>query len=271
MIHVSNQYQYQQLYDTKDRTTMKTLAIAVTITWTSSLPLIAAQCSEECSCSPQTFVFRLALSASCPALPPPFPPKDVFGAGVNDYTCVIGLEPIPSGGTTQQPTDNTDYFTKFGIEEIDINELEWSSGNLTSSSSSVEVSVEPANVALVPVSIYSIQFLEVDCNFDVINQDSSYVRDIDFVDGDTFNYTSISEEMDPGVVPGGMNLVLRGVTAAGELVRNVFTITYTNDCGIQTFEEGNAIGWVVFVSVPISSVNLSSRSLILLNYMYVTS
>jgi len=212
---------------------MKTLAIAVAITTaTSSLPLIAAQgCSDSCSCSPQAFVFRLDLSASCPALPPPFPPNDVFGAGVKDYTCSIGPEPIPSGA-----------------EEVDIDELEWSSGNLTSSSNGV-VDIEPANVDVVPVSIYSIQFLEVDCNFNVINQDSSYVRGIDFVDGDTFSYTSVSSENIPGVVSGGLNMVLRGVNAAGEPVRNVFTITYTNNCGIQTFEEGDAIGWVVFVSV----------------------
>ena len=50
----------------------------------------------ECSCSPPKFIFKLALSAACPALPPPFPPNDVFGAGVKDYTCTIGPEPIPS-------------------------------------------------------------------------------------------------------------------------------------------------------------------------------
>jgi hypothetical protein len=81
----------------------------------------------------------------------------------------------------------------------------------------------------------------------VINQDSAYVRGIDFVSGDTFNYTSISATS-RGVVPGGMNMVLRGVNANGDPVRNVFTITYTNDCGVPTFTEGDAIGWVVFVS-----------------------
>ena len=72
---------------------MKTLAILAVATGTFYLPLITAQggCSE-CSCSPQTFVFQLNLLASCPALPPPFPPNDVFGAGVKDYTCSIGLE-----------------------------------------------------------------------------------------------------------------------------------------------------------------------------------
>ena len=88
----------------------------------------------------------------------------------------------------------------------------------------------------------------MDTSFNVINQDSAYVRGIDFVSGDTFNYTSISATS-RGVVPGGMNMVLRGVNANGDPVRNVFTITYTNDCGVPTFEEGDAIGWVVFVSL----------------------
>jgi len=240
---------------------MKTSAVlAAAIHAATSLPLIAAQGCSECSCSPQAFVFRLDLSASCPALPPPFPPNDVFGAGVKDYTCSIGPEPIPDGADQEVTSDNTDHFTKFGIEEIDINELEWSSSNLTSSSSSVEeVDIEPANVDVVPVSIYSIQFLEVDKSFNVINQDSSYVRGIDFENGAVFNYTSISAKQGQEcVVPGGMNMVLRGVNAAGEPVRNVFTITYKNNCDVQTFEEGDAIGWVVFVSVSYLVSNLCS-------------
>ena len=281
---------------------------------------------KECSCSPQTFVFRLALSASCPALPPPFPPNDVFGAGVKDYTCSIGLEPIPSGASQEVTSEDgvplveegeddgsatrrkrklqklgklSDYFSEeeialatqeqrdeviaatkngkvtadmkslfpeyfdnidsitdeifsmYQLEEVPIDELEWSSSSFSSSGAVIP---DPAqsSVDVVPVSIYSIQFLEVDSKFNVINQDSSYVRGIDFENGAVFNYTSIlSKELAQtmGVVPGGMNMVLRGVTAAGEPVRNVFTITYTNDCGIQTFEEGDAIGWVVFVSI----------------------
>ena len=281
---------------------------------------------KECSCSPQTFVFRLALSASCPALPPPFPPNDTFGAGVKDYTCSIGLEPIPSGASqevtsedgvplvdegeedtdsatrrkrklenlgdlydyfseeeialaTQQQRDEViaatkngkvtadmkslfpeyfdnidsitdEIFSMYQLEEVPIDELEWSSSSFSSSGAVIP---DPAqsSVDVVPVSIYSIQFLEVDSKFNVINQDSSYVRGIDFENGAVFNYTSILAKplaQTMGVVPGGMNMVLRGVTAAGEPVRNVFTITYTNDCGIQTFEEGDAIGWVVFVS-----------------------
>ncbi len=228
--------------------------------------------TTECVCSPRQYYFKLNLSASCPPLPPPFPPNDVFGAGVKDYTCSIGPEPVQNeagdllvdGEELEEPTgdesnatnsnDSTeltrarrrymqqssgvgtstasDYFP-----EVDV---EWNSANFTTSALTTEVDVTP-------VVIYSIQFLEVDTSFNVINQDSAYVRGIDFVSGDVFNYTSISATS-RGAVPGGMNMVLRGVNAEGDPVRNVFTITYTNECGVPTFEEGDAIGWVVFVS-----------------------
>jgi hypothetical protein len=104
-----------------------------------------------------------------------------------------------------------------------------------------------------PVLIDSIQFFESDTNFNVINQDPAYVRGVSFVDGDTFNYTSISNlittsSTETNKIPGGISMVLRGRNAAGERVRNTFTVKFTNKCGVPTFKEGEAIGWVIFVS-----------------------
>eukprot|EP00579_Thalassiosira_antarctica_P000833 CAMPEP_0201868272 /NCGR_PEP_ID=MMETSP0902-20130614/2228_1 /ASSEMBLY_ACC=CAM_ASM_000551 /TAXON_ID=420261 /ORGANISM="Thalassiosira antarctica, Strain CCMP982" /LENGTH=649 /DNA_ID=CAMNT_0048393599 /DNA_START=310 /DNA_END=2259 /DNA_ORIENTATION=- len=251
----------------------------------STAPTATAQLVDgECSCSPRQFFFKLDLSASCPALPPPFPPNDVFGAGVKDYTCTIGEEPIPNAqqpvtsddggvplvldeedGSTrstdgdgsvrrrrhlqsaprvpESPRTAADYFPEL-IDELAIEELEWSSANIIASQNFTASQVS-TNDDTVPVSIYSIQFLEVDTSFNVINQDSTYVRGIDFTTGDVFNYTSISKKSE-GVVPGGMNMVLRGVNAEGQPVRNVFTITYTNSCDVATFESGEAIGWIIF-------------------------
>ena len=286
---------------------LQLLIITLAFAFTTQHVVSAQTTDKECSCSPQVFVFKLALSATCPSLPPPFPPNDVFGAGVKDYTCSITPEPIPNAASQEPVTsedeevdatsgtggrkmttlgeyDETaqDYFPEAfddanediilttsvikdedtaksaadifpeinftTYEVIPLEELEWSSANFTASGNVIEPAI---SVDTQPVSIYSIQFLEVDKSFNVINQDSSYVRGIDLVSGDVFNYTSISAKplaQTLGVVPGGMNMVLRGVNAAGEPVRNVFTITYTNDCGVPTFEDGNAIGWVVFVS-----------------------
>jgi len=237
---------------------------------------LAQKIDGECSCSPRQFRFKLNLSATCPASPPPMPPNDDFNGGVKDYVCTIGPEPIPQ--TPQEMTSEdtadlvlpedvdeptrrrgsgvgtyketvTDYFPELDKDSVGKDhkttaqdfqyQLELSSANISTSS------VVISDMDVEPVSIYSIQFLEVDTEFKIINQDSAYVTGIDFKSGDVFNYTSISAQ-DANVIPGGMNMILRGVNAANEPVKNVFTITYTNDCGIQTFEEGDAIGWVVF-------------------------
>ena len=295
------------------------LLVASSSSFTSNKSFAVTAQEQQCSCSPLQYNFRLNLSATCPPLPPPFPPNDVFGAGVKDYTCTIGPESLPnapqvtsedtlvldelddvddgdeddeddeedggnslrgrrslfsichyfpdvsycnsqglqqqnSQGQQQQqgqsrPRPNkpanagkaADYFPELDL--INSTDILWDSTSAVFQAQSVTTS----DIDTTPVSIYSIQFLEVDTSFNVINQDSSYVRDIDFMNGDEFTYASISAT-EPGVIPGGMNMVLRGVNAAGEPIRNVFTITYTNDCGIQTFEKGDEIGWVVFVS-----------------------
>ena len=101
------------------------------------------------------------------------------------------------------------------------------------------------NDNIFPACIYSIQFLEFNPGFDVINQDSSYVRDVEFVDGTVFGYNSVAAS---GTVTRGMNIVLRGVNEAGEPLRKVFTIAYTHTCDVDTFRRGDAIRWVVLVS-----------------------
>lgn len=242
----------------------------------SSNLIVNAQEEEECSCSPREFFFKLDLSALCPSLPPPFPPNDVFtSGGVADYTCNIGPEPVPK---TMKNGGSRDGSTRHRGLRSETLGMDLSEGSITDFFSETEVKdsrtvtgddvkglTQSAIVATedtVPVSIYSVQFLEVDSDFNVIHQDSAYVRNIDFKDGDIFNYTSIIAQDPEGgdedtagtsAIPGGMNMVLRGVNAAGDPVRNVFTITYNNDlCGTPTFEGGEAIGWVIFVSVLFS-------------------
>lgn len=203
-----------------------------------------AQDEEVCICSPREYYFKLDLSATCPDLPPPFPPNDVFGAGVKDYTCTIGPEPVPGENRVEGEPRSILPFTDEEVRKLQ-----------TTLGSTIDDFVIPDIIDPEPVVIDSIQFFEVDPDFNVINQDPSYVRDVEFVNGDVFNYTSISSLITTSgkenySVPGGINMVLRGYNAAGERVRNVFTITFTNDCGVPTFEAGDEIGWVVVVSWP---------------------
>jgi hypothetical protein len=219
------------------------------------LPTTAtAQDNEPCSCSPREYFFKLDLSATCPDLPPPFPPNDAFGAGVKDYTCTIGPEPVPGEKSRlESEGEVTRSILPFHQSEEDVRKLLDETMGFNDNPKTDDF-VIPDIIDPEPVVIDSIQFFEVDPDFNVVNQDPSYVRDVEFVDGDVFNYTSISSLITASgkenySVPGGINMVLRGYNAAGERVRNVFTITFTNECGVPTFEAGDEIGWVVFVSI----------------------
>ncbi|KAL7463880.1 hypothetical protein ACHAXS_004231, partial [Conticribra weissflogii] len=255
-----------------------------------------------CSCSPLLYTFKLNLKASCPPTPPPYPPNDFFGAGVKDYTCTIGPEPVDSASNDMVDLEEMEFPTEFPVEfpegeeekeeedgdsgALDALDEEpvrrWlatkgrrrlndgGSGNEGGSTQTIDLpdglptdipgftvtdgDFNTGNSGITdfePVVIDSIQFIEVDPQFNVINQDPSFVSGIAFQDGQEFNFTSVSyfdargKNATTSTVPGGMSMVLRGMNENGDRLRNVFTITYTNDCQVETFSVGDAIGWVV--------------------------
>ena len=59
---------------------------------------------------------------------------------------------------------------------------------------------------------------------------------------------SIEEQLD--IVPGGVILVLVGLTNGGEVIRNRIMWTYTMGCGMEdvTVMNGDEFGWAMFVS-----------------------
>ncbi|KAL7521443.1 hypothetical protein ACHAWX_007437 [Stephanocyclus meneghinianus] len=223
----------------------------------STLTFIQAQQDELCSCSPRQYVFKLDLSATCPPNPPPFPPNEVFGPGVSDYTCATSLESTSAEDKTKEASNLGSAFATGANEQV--RGLSRNADMDTDNDTEYIDDFLPPNIVdPEPIAIDSIQFLETNTNLDVINQDPSYVRGVKFVNGDVFNYTSISDRItnltgEKNKIPGGISMVLRGYNGAGERVRNTFTIRFTNECGVPTFSEGEAIGWVIFKSlVPAS-------------------
>lgn len=95
--------------------------------------------------------------------------------------------------------------------------------------------------------VNSIQFIEVDTRFNVLH--SSLLMGLDLVTGDSFRYTTIQTA---DVMVGGISIILRG-NNGGYDHENVFTITYTNECGKPTFRGGEKIGWVQIANVVPSS------------------
>ena len=132
------------------------------------------------------------------------------------------------------------------------------STNTLEDNAGVDVTLcRPANGEMDTVT--SIQFLEFDTsgNLVVINQDDTYF-DTSLGDGDSFEFTSISSDLDSSaaledqldLVPGGAQLTLRGLDADGADVLARYTWAYTNSCADDavTVESGDEIGVVVIVS-----------------------
>jgi hypothetical protein len=93
-----------------------------------------------------------------------------------------------------------------------------------------------------PVIVSSIQFIQSDESGQPIE---SSLRTVDKNDGDTIRFIS-SIVTKPEEIPYRITMVLRGFNADNEAIQNLFTIDFTNTCGVPTFNEGERIGWVIF-------------------------
>jgi hypothetical protein len=160
---------------------------------------VSSTTTTTCSCSPRAFLFKLDIATGY--CPQVYPASAIFGSGVKDYTCRISLSP------------NNDE------EDIDAAPRTAIRGN--------------------HAVVNSIQFIEVDTNFNVLH--TSLVKDIELISGDSFRYTTMQQE---NKIAGGISIILRGRNAVGDESENVFTVTYTNECGVPTFQGGEKIGWV---------------------------
>ena len=97
--------------------------------------------------------------------------------------------------------------------------------------------------------VNSIQFIEIDTQFNVLH--TSLVKDVELVTGDSFRYTTLQQQ---DQIAGGISIILRGKNAVGDTTENVFTVTYTNECGVRTFKGGEKIGWVTIENlIPASA------------------
>ena len=114
---------------------------------------------------------------------------------------------------------------------------------------------------LVPVSVTNIEILELDQNMQITSETT--IPGNNFVDGDTFQYTTkdaladsdeIGNDPDPVMskVQKAIQLTMIGMNRIGKPIINVYIITYTNDCNAYpVLQEGQSIGWTVFVSFEV--------------------
>jgi hypothetical protein len=102
----------------------------------------------------------------------------------------------------------------------------------------------------VPIRVNDIEIRELGQNVEPVFMDT---LEGDFFQGDSFIYTSITDDVDSVIssqyIPRVLQLSIIGFNAAEDALINVFVITLTNDCNAYpVFQEGDSAGWAVFVS-----------------------
>jgi len=113
---------------------------------------------------------------------------------------------------------------------------------------------------LVPVSVTSIDILELNQNLQVMVQEN--IAPVDpFKDGDTFSYVSYAaipgEIVNPEDLPRAIQLNIVGINANGEEIINVYLITFTNSCGAYpVLQEGQWAGWTRFSDLGLPNPDL---------------
>lgn len=102
---------------------------------------------------------------------------------------------------------------------------------------------------LVPVSVLTIQVLELDLGLQSLNAQR---YDGPFEDGDSVTFTSVATGVitEKSEIPGGLQVNTFGTNAEGVPVLNSFIVDYSNSCSdTPIFQIGDQIGWIIIVSV----------------------
>ena len=102
---------------------------------------------------------------------------------------------------------------------------------------------------LVPVSVGSIDILELDEQLALVTQETRFGT---FTDGETFEYTSISNDpskVNATIFPKALQFSVLGNNADGETLFFAGLVIYGSDCLVfPTIVENSTIGWLTFVS-----------------------
>jgi hypothetical protein len=117
---------------------------------------------------------------------------------------------------------------------------------------------DPNVIDLIPVSVQSIDILELGQDLRVVVQENIVGN---FVNGDSFQYVANTPEQmtSPLDIPRAIQLNINGVNVNDEPILNVAIITFTNDCGtFPVLFDGQSIGWYFFVSIS-DTVNMQCQ------------
>ncbi|KAL7477230.1 hypothetical protein ACHAW6_003042 [Cyclotella cf. meneghiniana] len=210
------------------------------------LLLAPAMAAPSCSCTPNKYTFRLALSQDCST-------NDIAdNDGIRKSLCFI-----EEGVTLPRSSDKRDIVggpfrgrirSPAAVDALDA--AEDHVDDVTDGSGREQVrrmgQSNRRRLSTAPVEVISIQYLEFDASdtLNVTYTDDSYLS-TSLVDGDTFEFYSQTSLPSNDETVGGASLILYGKNEDGELIRNRFFWTF-EDCeaALNSVQSGDAIGWV---------------------------
>lgn len=224
---------------------------------------------STCSCSPVSYTYTLTLDGTCSD-------NTVENPGIlsTDCTIVTGETNALVDGNPGNTLSLEDIL--FGIPWIRKRVIKRQSNryrnknartigqkNHQTNQSNQEATSNGEDIRLlqsneVPISINSIQFIELDAIGNVINIDESLI-DIDVTDGFTFTFNSVSAQLATDLViedqldfvPETAVVFLIGTNSQGDEVRGRFVTRFTNGCADDalTVVGGEEFGWLSYVSL----------------------
>lgn len=148
------------------------------------------------------------------------------------------------------------------------NDTSISGPGIASTDCSIVPFSSPSVRTLIPLQVISISVLELTKDLTEISASDEVVN---IQDGDTYNYTSISNSLgnitNSSLVPAALQLSAIGLNEYGESILMTWVTTFTNQCDVYpVLIEGEQIGWTVLVSII-----LYSRMSLLCEYLTIGS
>ncbi len=216
-----------------------------------------------CSCSPVSYTFRLNLEGSCDD-------NSVEGnPGILSTDCTIVVDATnlvdPLSPSVEDILSGIPWISKRAIKKAA--KIRGSpqrigrNGGGKNEKKIIEESgeeVRKLQSAEVPVSISSIQFIELNSDGNVINFDETFIE-VDVADGFTFTYESVSsllandlvigDQLD--LVPDTAVVFIIGQNSDGNEVRGRFVVRFTNGCEENAYAVlgGEQFAWITYVSL----------------------
>mmetsp|Transcript_28821 Transcript_28821/g.57768 ORF Transcript_28821/g.57768 Transcript_28821/m.57768 type:complete len:518 (-) Transcript_28821:167-1720(-) len=216
-----------------------------------------------CSCSPVSYTFRLNLEGTCDD-------NAVEGnPGIQSTDCTIVVDATnlidPEFPTLEDILSGIPWISKRAIKKASKNrrnpQKAGRNGGGRVNTKLIDENgeeVRKLQSAEIPVSISSIQFIELNSEGNVINFDESFT-DVDVTDGFAFTFQSVSSQLANDLViedqlefvPDTAVVFIIGQNSDGNEVRGRFVVRFTNSCGSNDYTVlgGERFAWITYSDI----------------------